>query len=407
MVGIDHKSAGVQIREKFSLNEQQACHLMYDYKQLGGEGMMILSTCNRTEIYGFGNCPRQIIELFCKHTGNAQDLFFRYQHIKQNREAIEHLFQVGAGLESKILGDFEIIGQIKKAFQLSKDQQASNAFIERLVNSTIQTSKRVKNETSLSSGASSTAFASVQQVKTYLEQHPDISQPNVLLYGSGKIGRTTCDNLVNQTGINKITVVNRTNEKAKELAEKYNVHFLDHADLEHGLNAADIVVVATGAPNPTINAKQFKTNKKRLVLDLSVPRNVDQDLYKNLSYSVIDIDHLSTITEESVQQRQSQIPLAKTILNEMVDEFYTWLEGRKVAPTLQAVREKMNLWKSKEVQNILKKHPELNAMHAELLADQLLNRITGQFARQLKNGEDITNDLRTIHHIFELENHVA
>ena len=320
MVGIDHKIAGVEIREKFSLSEPQASHLIYDYKQLSGDGMMILSTCNRTEIYGFGNCPRQIIELFCKHTGNGQELFFRYQHIKQNREAIEHLFRVGAGLESKILGDFEIIGQIKKAFQFAKEQQSHNTFLERLVNSAIQTSKRIKNETSLSTGASSTAFASVQQIKNHLNIHPEITTPKVLLYGSGKIGRTTCDNLVNQTGIKDITLVNRTNQKAKDLADRFKVNFLSHDNLSEGLNYADIIIVATGASKPTVLDSHFKKSKSRLILDLSVPRNVDEILYGKENFTVVDIDCLSTITEESFLQRQSQVPLAEAILKEMTDD---------------------------------------------------------------------------------------
>src|SRR5690606_24415539 len=122
LVGIDHTHASVDVRELFSLNEEKASHLIYDYKELGGDGMMVVSTCNRTEIYAFANCPRDIIGLFCKHTQANHELFYRHQNIKQNREAIEHLFKVSSGMESKILGDFEIIGQIKKSFLFAKEQ---------------------------------------------------------------------------------------------------------------------------------------------------------------------------------------------------------------------------------------------------------------------------------------------
>lgn len=404
LVGIDHTSAPVEVREVFSLNEEKASHLIFDYKEIGGDGMMVVSTCNRTEIYAFGNCPRDIIGLFCKHTGVQPELFYRHQNIKQNREAIEHLFKVSSGMESKILGDFEIVGQIKKSFLFAKEQAAHNAFLERLVNSAVQTSKKVKNQTQLSTGAASVAFVAVQKVKQYLANLDENTQPNVLLYGLGKIGKTACENLVNQTGLKNISLINRTEEKAERLAERFGVQHKEYTDLDRSLDEADIVIVATGALSPTVTSAQFSSTKKRLILDLSVPRNVESDLYNNPQFEVVDVDALSAIAEESMEKRRSEIPAAEAIINQMIDDFYIWLESRRVAPTLQAVRNKMESWKSKEVQNLLKKFPELNAEHADILADQLLNRITGQFARQLKNGPDINNDLRTIHHIFEIEN---
>lgn len=403
LVGIDHTHASVGVRELFSLSEEKASHLIYDYKALGGDGMMVVSTCNRTEIYAFANCPRDIIDLFCKHTQADLELFYRHQNIKQNREAIEHLFKVSSGMESKILGDFEIIGQIKKSFLFAKEQSAHNTFIERLVNSAVQTSKKVKNETQLSSGAASVAFAAVQKVKQHLSTLTAGAQPKVLLYGTGKIGRTACENLVNQTGLKDITLINRTEEKAERLADRFGVKHIDFSNLNEGLNSADIIIVATGSIGATVIPEQFTEDKHRLVLDLSVPRNVEVSLYENPSFEVVDVDALSAIADKSIAKRKAEIPAAEAIINCMIDDFYIWLESRRVAPTLQAVRSKMESWKSKEVQTLLKKFPELNEEHADLLADQLLNRITGQFARQLKNGPDINNDLRTIHHIFEIE----
>ncbi|MGK0407696.1 MAG: glutamyl-tRNA reductase, partial [Roseivirga sp.] len=200
-IGIDHSKADVKTRERFTLNEEKASHLLNEYKEGGGDGMLILSTCNRTEIYAFASCPRDLISLFCKYSGNDKASFEPFQNIAQNREAINHLFRVGSGLESKILGDFEIIGQIKKSYKFSKGQGGHNAFLDRLVNNAVQCSKRVKNETKLSTGAASVAFVAVLQLKKYLETMP---QPKVLLYGMGKMGRTTCENLVNQTGIKDI-----------------------------------------------------------------------------------------------------------------------------------------------------------------------------------------------------------
>ncbi len=402
LIGIDHDSAPVEVRECFTMNEEQVSHLTHEYLQEGGDALMVLATCNRTEVYAFGECPRSIVSLFCKHTGNSKELFDQYKNIKQNTEAIEHLFAVGAGLKSKILGDFEIIGQIKKSFRFAKDLGATNGFLERLVNSTVECSKRVKNKTELSTGAASVAFAAVLQVKEYLRQN---SQPKVLLIGMGKIGQTTSENLINQTGIHDITLINRTEEKAERLANRFHVKHKSIDQLEAELNQADVVIVATGADTPTVRAEHFTSSKNRLLLDLSMPRNIEPKLYQEPGFKVIDVDQLSVVAEESIQKRRAQIPVAQIIIQEKIDEFLLWLESRKVAPTLQMMRQKMDEWKSRELENVTKKFPELNPDQAEAFASQILNRITGQFARKLKNGSaDIHGDLRTIHHIFELNN---
>jgi glutamyl-tRNA reductase len=401
-VGIDHAKANVKIREQFTLNQEQASHLIYEYKQQGGDGIMVLATCNRTEIYAFGNCPRNIIALFCKYTGTSQELFDAHKTIKQNTEAIEHLFRVGAGLESKILGDFEIIGQIKKSFRLAKDLNASNGFLERLVNNTVECSKRVKNETELSTGAASVAFAAVLQLKEYLKSNP---QPKVLLIGLGKMGQTTSENLINQTGVKDITLVNRTAEKAERLANRFGVKHKGIEDLDFELNAADVVIVATGSDKPTVEAKHFGTPKERLLLDLSMPRNISLELYNAPNFKVVDVDQLSEVAQESINNRKAQIPVAETIINEKLLEFFQWLESRKVAPTLHLMREKLDEWKSRELELVAKKFPEIDPLQAEAFASQILNRISGQFARKLKAGSaDLNSDLRTIHHIFELNN---
>jgi glutamyl-tRNA reductase len=404
MVGVNYQTATAEVREKFSLQQKDIAHLMHDYKSAGGDGIFVLSTCNRTEIYGFGNCPRKIIDLFCIYAGVDHETFFRHQLIKQNKEAIEHLLQVSGGLQSQILGDFEIIGQVKKSFAFAKNLDAHNAFLERLVALAAQTSKRIKNETELSTGASSVAFAAVSTVKREIEKGLFNTNSKVVLLGMGKIGRTTCENLVNQTSLSDITLINRTSSKASELADKLKLKQADYQNLSDELNAADIMLVATGAHEPVVKSDFFTDKKARLILDLSMPRNVEKAVYEDTNFTVVDVDHLTTLTNENQKKRVSEVPKAQAIVNEMVLEFYEWLETRKVAPTLNAMRKKMESWKQKEVNNLLKKHPNIQEEQAAMLADQLLNRITGQFAKQLKKGGDLNGDLRTLHYIFELDN---
>lgn len=400
LIGIDHSRASVEVRERFSLNEAKAEAIIAAYKAEGGDAMMILSTCNRTEIYAFAECPRRIIRHFCEQTGQSLAEFEQYQSIAQDRAAMQHLFRVGSGLESKILGDFEIIGQIKKSFQLAKEQGAVNAFLDRLVNAAVQCSKRVKNETELSTGAASVAFAAVMQVKEYLKNHAQ--PPRLLLYGMGKMGRTTCENLVNQTGLKDITLINRTEEKALRLAERFGVRHAEMSELSSHLDRADVIIIATGADQATVELSDFTESKPRLVLDLSMPRNAGSSLYAHPDFSVIDVDHLSEVAQESIERRREQIPVAEAIIDEKIEDFYQWLESRRVAPTLQAVRAKMDSWKEKELERLAKKFPQMPQEELEHFARQMLNRITGQFARQLKNAGNLNHELRTIHHIFEL-----
>lgn len=401
MIGIDHMKAPVEVREGFSLGSQEISHLTYEYKKAGGDGIFVLSTCNRTEVYAFADCPRDLIQLFCKHSKQSLDTFDLYKNVKQNRDAIQHLYKVGVGLESKILGDFEIIGQIKKSFLVTKELNAHNSFLERLINNTVQCSKRVKNETTLSSGAASVAHTTVRFIKDYINEQ---DQPKLLLFGIGKIGQTACENLINQTNITDITLINRSEERAEKLAAKFHVKHVSIEQLNDELDASDVIIVATGAQAATVKKEAFKTKKSRLILDLSMPRNVDHDLYQDNLIQVVDVDHLSVKADESLNQRRTQIPLVLDIIDELTQDFYDWLESRRIAPTLQQLQSKIDEIINKEVFSALKKSPDVESSVLEDLGQQITKKLTGQFARKLRNGADVNDQLRTIHHIFELKN---
>ena len=216
VIGISYKKADANIRGRFSLDIERQELILEEAQAEQMEGLMIISTCNRTELYGFAQHPFQLIQKLCAHSQASLEDFEKFGYIYKNKEAINHIFNVGTGLDSQILGDFEIISQFKKAFILSKKYNLVNAFIERLQNSVIQASKRVKNETELSSGATSVSFASVQYI---LSNVKNISQKNILLFGTGKIGRNTCENLIKHTDNKHITLINRTKEKAQQIQE--------------------------------------------------------------------------------------------------------------------------------------------------------------------------------------------
>ena len=190
--------------------------------------MLVISTCNRTELYAYADHPFQLIQLLCEYSKGSVDDFQKVGYVNKGKEAVQHLFEVGTGLNSQILGDFEIIGQMKQAFALSRDKGLANAFLERLMNSVINASKRIKNETVLSSGAASVSFTAVQYI---MQNVAEVSQKNILLFGVGKIGRNTCENLIKHTQNKHITLINRTREKAEQVAGKFNVIVKDFTDL--------------------------------------------------------------------------------------------------------------------------------------------------------------------------------
>jgi len=215
-IGLSYKKADAEIRGHFSLDTLSKEKILKEAKEEGVEGLLVISTCNRTELYGFAESTEQLIKLLSKYTQGAGDEFKKVAYTYKNHEAISHLFKVGTGLDSQILGDFEIISQIKQSFVISKKLGIANPFLERLCNAVIQASKRIKNETEISSGATSVAFASVQYI---LSRVPNISEKNILLFGIGKIGRNTCENLIKHTKNDHITLINRTKDKAERLCK--------------------------------------------------------------------------------------------------------------------------------------------------------------------------------------------
>ena len=307
IIGLSYQKADADMRGKFSLDAQAKSNLMQQAKDEGIEALLVTSTCNRTEIYGFAQHPFQLIKLLCENSQGTVEDFQKVAYVYKGKEAISHIFRVGTGLDSQILGDFEIISQLKIAFTQSKEVGLVNNFLERLVNSVIQASKKIKTDTEISSGATSVSFAAVQYIFRNVET---IENKNILLFGTGKIGRNTCENLVKHTKHEQITLINRTKDKAEKLAKKLNVIVKDYADLQLELQKADVVVVATGAQNPTIDKAILNLKKPLLILDLSIPKNVNENVTSVEGVTLIHMDHLSQLTDETLENRKRHIPAA-------------------------------------------------------------------------------------------------
>lgn len=400
-VGLSYKKADAETRGKFSLDSKAKTQVLIQAQSEGIDSLVVTSTCNRTEIYGFAQHPYQLIKLICENSVGSVEEFQKVAFVYKNQEAISHMFKVGTGLDSQILGDFEIISQLKSSFVESKKRGLSNAFLERLVNAVIQASKRIKNETDISSGATSVAFASVQYIMNHVES---ISNKNILLFGTGKIGRNTCENLVKHTKNDHIVLINRTKDKAEKIAGKFNLIVKDYAELPQEIQKADVLIVATGAQNPTIDKDILNLKKPLLILDLSIPKNVNDNV-KSLAYvSLIHMDYLSQLTDDTLEKRKLHIPAAERIIDEVKSEFISWMKARKFAPTIHALKEKLNSIKEGELNFQSKKISNFNQEQAEIISNRIIQKITTHFANHLKNDNTMVDEsIEWIEKIFQIE----
>lgn len=400
-IGLSYKKADAGIRGKFSLDATGKANVLQQAKAEGINNLIVTSTCNRTEIYGFAQHPFQLIKLLCDNSQGTVEEFQRVAFVYKNSEAISHIFRVGTGLDSQILGDFEIISQIKSAFIESKAQGLANAFFERLVNCVIQASKRIKNETELSSGATSVSFASVQYI---MNNVPDIANKNILLFGTGKIGRNTCENLVKHTKNDHIILVNRTKDKAEKIAGKFNLIVKDYDVLPLEIPKADVLIVATGAQQPTIDKDILALNKPLLILDLSIPKNVDDNVKALEGVTVIHLDDLSKITDVTLENRKKHIPAAEEIILEVKEEFTEWVNARKFAPTIHALKEKLNSIKDTELSFQRKKLSNFDEEQAEIISNRIIQKITTHFANHLKDNDTMVDEsIEWIEKVFRIE----
>ncbi len=399
-VGLSYKKADAEIRGKFSLDAAAKTRLLEQAKNEGIESLIVTSTCNRTEIYGYAEHPFQLIKLICENSQGSVEAFQKVGFVYKNQEAISHMFRVGTGLDSQILGDFEIIAQIKSSFSQSKSLGLANAFMERLVNAVIQASKKIKTDTEISSGATSVSFAAVRYIINNVQ---DIGNKNILLFGTGKIGRNTCENLVKHTKNEHITLINRTKEKAEKLAGKLNLIVKDYSELHLELQKADVVVVATGAQNPTIDKAILNLKKPMLILDLSIPKNVHENVEELADVTLIHMDYLSQLTDETLENRKKHIPAAEAIIEEIKEEFITWTKGRKFAPTINALKAKLNAIKTSELDFQSRKISNFNEEQAEIISNRIIQKITTHFANHLKDDDTMVDEsIEWIEKVFKI-----
>ena len=389
-IGVSYRKADAHTRGRYSLSKQNQIDLLKEAKSIGFDGVFILSTCNRTEITGFAEHPFQLIQLLCKYSGGNVEEFAQISYVYKSNEAVNQLFRIGTGLESQILGDYEIVGQLKLAFKLAKKYDTINAHLERLLNLVLQASKKVKNTTQLSSGTTSVSYAAVQYI---IQNVPNYDQKNILAFGLGKMGKHTCKNLAQYTKNKSVCLINRTEEKAISFVKAHSsIRNSSISNLTQEIAKSDILIVSTGSDTPTITKQHISPEKEILILDLSMPENVDTSVNQFENVTLVNVDELSKITLETLSTRQNEVPKAEKIIEVYKEEFNDWLNNRKLVPAINALKESLESIKNDEINFHKKKIKNFDENQAEILTNRFIQKITTQFVKHLKEEETSVND---------------
>lgn len=338
VVGINYKKTDASVRGLYAISNEQYESLLNEAVLTGLHELFVLSTCNRTEVYAFAENADTLMNLLCNASSGNLDTFQKMAYVKVGEDGIRHLFDVASGLDSQILGDYEIVGQLKQAVKFAKERDFIGSHLERLTNAALQASKDVKANTALSGGTVSVAFAAVQYIK---EKLLNVEGKKILLMGTGKIGKNTCKNIIDYLGTTEITLMNRTEEKAQALAAELGIKMASNSYYNQEVNEADIVIVATGASSPVVLKSDLKAEKPQLFIDLSIPYNIDPAVAELPSTDLVNVDVLSKIKDETLSMRLAEVPKAKAIINKHLTEFLDWHSKRQFVPVLKAIKSKL------------------------------------------------------------------
>ncbi len=402
-IGISHWKSPLAVREQFSLSREKSELLIKEALALGVKSIFTVSTCNRTQLFALGGNIYQLKDLFVKHTnGKARD-FKKYGFCLEGNDAIDQLFEVSTGIDSQILGDLQIFSQVKEGVEQAKKLNALDGITDRLLQFVFQANKEVQSSTSISKGAASVAHAAVLYVR---DKFKTLSNKSILLIGTGEIGERTLVNIKSHT-FSKVTVINRTFEKAEALAQKHDVQVAPLEKLKEEVEVADIIMVATTSNKATLTLKDFPvTHNTKLLIDLSVPRNIDPSLDKIAGISLIDMDKLRKVADNTLATRRKDIPKARTIINLYKMEFHDWRKLHNLGPTIKKIEQAFELEKSDEINKHKGKYTEEELERIQPLINSILKRISSKnieyLRKRYRHNEDI---LAIIQEMYKLDAH--
>lgn len=403
VVGVNHWEATIDVRERFSLSDAQKEALIEGAKREGIRSLFVISTCNRTEIIARDAPPPELIRLLITYSDASLDEFHEYGFEKEGAKAAEHLFQVTVGLDSQILGDLQIVKQVKEGYELASGMDAVDGELHRLMQHVFRAHKRSRSETSLGEGAATTAYAAVQFAMNTFD---NLSDKNILLVGTGKIGKVTCKNLVS-LGAKKVTLMNRTRDRAEFVAGRYDLEVAGMDDLPAQIADADLVIVATGATDAIIRMEHMQPSIDKggfkVMLDLSVPRNIDPAVGELDFVDVANMDFLADVTDEAYRKREKNIPLVKKIIEDELTGYRNWLSTQKVVPTIKALTQKFDDIREEEFEFFRNKIKHSDREKVENLTRRIVNKIAAYSIEHLRDHHESEKVTQVVNEMFKLE----
>jgi glutamyl-tRNA reductase len=405
-IGLSFSNAPIEIREQIAIDENVCRRLLRYFKEFTDfTDVLILSTCNRTEIYYSSELDQSdtILKLLGieKNLSNIIELKEYFQVYADHDQAVKHLFDVAMGLEAQVVGDMQISNQVKRAYQMSADENLAGPFLHRLLHTVFFTNKRVVQETSFRDGAASVSYATAELIS---ELTIDIKNPKVLIIGLGEIGADLCRNLSDTTD-KDIFISNRTMAKAEALALECGLKMLPFENVHNEIQDADVIVCAIGSQTPYVTKEMLKgveILRYKYFIDLSVPRSIDLSIEDLPGVLVYNIDNIQNKTTEALQKRVAAIPQVKQIVKEALEEFNNWSEEMVVSPTIQKLKNALEQIRQQEIARHLKSLNEEESQLVEKVTRGMMQKIIKLPVLQLKaackRGEaetliDVLNDL--------------
>jgi len=396
LIGINHESAPLTIREKVSISADKLGDSLTFLRSYVPQGV-ILSTCNRTEVYltggdGHGDEKAGLAFLDARLDIPHRD-FIKYIYVLKNREAAEHLFRVACGLESLIIGEFEILGQVRQALEEAEKAGMAGLPLRHAFYSAVRVGRRVREETGISKNALSVSSVAVDLVTAVVG---DITRCKMLVIGAGEAGRLVAE-VARKRGIYRMVIANRTKERALALAVALHGTPADLSNLPDELQSADIVVTCAGAPHPILDASRVEEAMQKraglplVIVDIALPRNVEPAVKQIQNVFLYNIDELTGISDLNRRQREGEIRHAEKIIADEVDKFADWWQDFEVRPIVGALMSRAEEIRLAQLNKTLKKLPPLSDEQRESLdamTKSIVTRILKNPVRYLKTNGD-------------------
>ena len=393
-IGISHHTASLDVRERMWLSVGETREALGRLRERYFSECVLVSTCNRTELYGLstsavpadGELKHFLIEF--KHAGGS----VREEHFvgAAAGAAVHHLFKVVSGIDSMVVGDIQILGQVKEAYTIAQDAGATGPVMSRLMQSALHVGKRVRAETSIGEGAVSISYAAVELASKIFA---DLSKKSVLLIGAGETGELTLTHLVSK-GVTSILIANRTREKADALASTFGGQVIDYQNIVDGLRGVDIVVTSVMSPSYVVQPDDVqkvmkqRSNNPLFIIDIGVPRNVNPDAKKIENVFLYDVDNLSAVVDRNIERRMAESPKVTRIIREEFVNFFRWYNALQVGPTIQDLRDSFEAIRKEEVEKQINRFRAEDRELLELVTRRILNKILHEPMTNLKQGSE-------------------